>query len=376
MRRRRPERCSSAGVWIAPPHTTTWAASIVPARPSGAWSAARTARPPSSDEPVDAVAGDASRAPAATARGRYVRVMLCRAPVAGVAAGRVGHPARDLARGASRARPRRGAAPRWPASGRRAPVCTSRSRSTSSQMAYELVGGRSPAIGVLGAPPVEHVLGRAAVQAAVDLGAAAGAAALGVGDRREAERDGDAAGAVLAVHLLERERHDLALARPRGPPRRRARRSPASASRRRSSPRRRRSRRRAPRPRGAATRSPGAPAVARSAACRATSPRCRRRPASARGGRTRRRSAAGAAPSGGDDPAVPARRPDAADDGGDGADADAHRRRQAVDAAGGELDDGSAALGRQVREVVGDDLLAEVGDQAAWRERRHRDPGG
>ena len=61
------------------------------------------------------------------------------------------------------------------------------------------------------APAIEHVLRRAPVQAAVDLGPAAGAAALGVGDRRGAERRRDPAGAVLAIHLLERERHGLAL---------------------------------------------------------------------------------------------------------------------------------------------------------------------
>ena len=62
------------------------------------------------------------------------------------------------------------------------------------------------------APAVEHVLRRTPVQAAVDLGPATGAAALGVGDGRGAERRSDPAGTVLAIHLVERERHGLALA--------------------------------------------------------------------------------------------------------------------------------------------------------------------
>ncbi len=59
------------------------------------------------------------------------------------------------------------------------------------------------------------VFGGAAVQPGVDLRAATGAAALGVGDRRATEGRGHAAGAVLPIHLLERERHDLALAHER-----------------------------------------------------------------------------------------------------------------------------------------------------------------
>ncbi len=60
-------------------------------------------------------------------------------------------------------------------------------------------------------PPVDDLLRGAPVQPGVDLRAASGAAALGVGDRRAADRRSDPAGAVLAVHLLERERHDVAL---------------------------------------------------------------------------------------------------------------------------------------------------------------------
>ena len=64
---------------------------------------------------------------------------------------------------------------------------------------------------VLGPPLGDDVLRRPAVEAAVDLRAAADAAALRVGDGGEAERGRHAAGAVLAVHLGERERGDLAL---------------------------------------------------------------------------------------------------------------------------------------------------------------------
>ena len=65
------------------------------------------------------------------------------------------------------------------------------------------------------APPLERLGRGAPVEAAVHLGASAGAATLGVRDRRESEGDRDAAGAVLAVHLLQRERHDRTLLDPR-----------------------------------------------------------------------------------------------------------------------------------------------------------------
>ena len=60
----------------------------------------------------------------------------------------------------------------------------------------------------------QRLLGRSPVETAVDLGPTAGAAALGVGDRRPTESDRDAARSVLTVHLLQRERHDLALVDP------------------------------------------------------------------------------------------------------------------------------------------------------------------
>ena len=88
--------------------------------------------------------------------------------------------------------------------------CTLSDASTSSQIDEQVVGGEvlDP---VLRPPRVERGLGRSPVEPAVDLGAATGTSALGVGDRREPECDGDAARAVLLVHLVERERDDAAL---------------------------------------------------------------------------------------------------------------------------------------------------------------------
>ena len=118
---------------------------------------------------------------------------------------------------------------------------TTERRSTSSAIVDSSSRSKS-AIAKSVAPAVEHLGRRAPVEAAVDLGAAAGAAPLGVGDRRQPEGDGDAAGAVLAVHLLERERHDRCPARPTRPPRPRARRSRPRRAAPRWSRRRRRSR--------------------------------------------------------------------------------------------------------------------------------------
>lgn len=64
-------------------------------------------------------------------------------------------------------------------------------------------------------PTLEQFARRAPVEAAVDLGAAAGAATLGVGERRSAECNGDAPGPVLPFHLIERERNDFTLLDPR-----------------------------------------------------------------------------------------------------------------------------------------------------------------
>ena len=161
-------------------------------------------------------------------------------------------------------------------------------------MAYSSPRSRSSRVPP--APAVEHVLRRAPVQPAVDLRAAAGAAPLGVGDRWTAERRGHAAGAVLAVHLLQRERDDVALAHERallddedveaglGEQRRRRRTAGAGADdehvggRRQAIDRRQR----------AAAITEGA----RRLPCPATSPTRRRRRASGRGGRSRRRRAA------------------------------------------------------------------------------------
>ena len=137
--------------------------------------------------------------------------MLRRRPARGVGAVRGTSSSGGSPRGASRARRRRAAAPRWPASGRRAR--SARTAPARPRRRWRRGRrGRSRRRRSASRQRSSDLLGRAAVEAAVDLGAAAGAAPLGVGDRREAERRGDAAGAVLAVHLLERERHDLALA--------------------------------------------------------------------------------------------------------------------------------------------------------------------
>ena len=211
-----------------------------PARPSA--SVTRAAGGPAAveHEPVDPVVGE--QAGAGALGPGQVRLGHALAPaVAGVGV----RPGRSIQRGISSWRQPRPAAPRrsaslagvWRAGHglHRAAPARPRRRSRTSSSVVE-VGDA-----VLVPPAVEDVLGRAAVEAAVDLGAAAGAAALGVGDRREAEGRRDAAGAVLAVHLLERERHDLALADQRPFLERRARRSrprraaPPSARRRRPS---------------------------------------------------------------------------------------------------------------------------------------------
>ncbi len=77
----------------------------------------------------------------------------------------------------------------------------------------EVVGGEVDDA-VVRSPAIEGVPGRSAVQPTVDLGAAAGATPLGVGDRREPEGHGDPAGPVLLVHLLQRERCDRPLRDP------------------------------------------------------------------------------------------------------------------------------------------------------------------
>ena len=121
----------------------------------------------------------------------------------------VGHPARDLV-----VRPpevRRAAAERFAGRDRRP------GHELDAEVPLDLVADRVQLGGVevgdpvIRAPPVEHVLGRPPVQPRVDLRAPTDTAALGVGDRRAPDRGGDATGAVLPVHLLERERHDVAL---------------------------------------------------------------------------------------------------------------------------------------------------------------------
>ena len=274
---------------MAPPQTMTWRR--IDGRRRGRRRVVSTpvARPPSTHEAVDAVAGEQPRA-GGVGRGQVRLASCCGGARAGRRRRRVGHPAGDLlvapAEAAGAAAQRLAAAGLAPGHG-----LHGESRSTSSQIAYSssAVDSRRSACSVRQRSRTSS--GRPAVQAAVDLGAAADAAPLGVGDRREADRRRDAAGAVLAVHLLQRERHDLALANV-GPSSSTRTSKPASAS--------TRGGRRAagagadderPRPRGAARSRRHrrvSSAVARLRTCRATSPRCRRRPASARGGRTRR----------------------------------------------------------------------------------------
>ena len=168
-------------------------------------------RPPAVEhEAVDAVAG--------RARGRRPRRRAAgtsRSCCGGARNGRRGPRSYVIQRGISSWRQSSAAAPRRMRLARRG---VGAGHGLHRQLPLDLVADGVELVGaeagdvVRRAPAVQHVLGRAAVQAAVDLRPAADAAALGVGDRREADRRGHAAGPVLAVHLLERERHDLALA--------------------------------------------------------------------------------------------------------------------------------------------------------------------
>ena len=280
---------------MAPPHTTTWAKSTVPGRPSGSRDRGPDRPAAVEHEAVDAVVGE--QAGPGGGGPRQVRLGHA-APAAGRGVGAVGvhHPAGDLLVAPAEL----GGAAAQRLAGRRLGARARSARTARARPRRRWRRGRpSVEVGdaVLVAPAGEDVLGRPAVEPAVDLGAAAGAAALGVGDGREAERGGHAAGAVLAVHLLERERHDLALAHERallehedveaglGQQRRGRRAAGAGAddqhlglrARCRSSRRGRSLRRRA----------------AGASWCPATSPRRRRRRASGRGGRTRRTAGAG-----------------------------------------------------------------------------------
>ena len=154
-----------------------------------------------------------TRAPAACARGRYVSVMLWRLPSTALPrSGYVIHRGISSWRQPIRSAPSRSfsLAAVW------APgtVCTLRAVSTSSQIVSMSSVAKS-SIEVVTTPTIERLRRGSAVEAAVDLGAAAGATALGVGDRREPERDGHTTGAVLAIHLFQRERHDRTLGHPR-----------------------------------------------------------------------------------------------------------------------------------------------------------------
>ena len=280
--------------------------------------------------------------------------MLRRRRRAGVGAG-VGHPAGDLAvlpaepcGAGAQALARRGSAGR-------AAVCTLSSASTSSQICVQLVDVEIVEAVVV-APAPQHVLGWAPVQPGVDLRPAADAAPLGVGERRAAEGGGDAAGAVLAVHLLERERDDLALADElallddddveAGLGEQGRRRASAGAG---------------PDdehvgwPLGGRRSWPAGGGVVNEALRRrpspARSPTRRRRPGSGRAGRSRRAPAAAAGEEAGD--ACVARRAAAgAGDGqGDDGDPEPHRGGQRGDPAPGEGHRLAAALGRQAGQV-------------------------
>ena len=152
------------------------------------------------------------RAPAATARGRYVRGHALASALGGVRPVGVGHPAGDLVvlpaqsigTAAQDVARRRVLARNLLHAERRLDLFTDRE---------QVVGGEvlDP---ILRPPRVERRFGRTPVEPAVHLGATAGTAALGIGDRRQPERHGDPARSVLPIHLLERERHDAALLDP------------------------------------------------------------------------------------------------------------------------------------------------------------------
>ena len=95
MRRRRPDRCSSAGLWIAPPQTKTWRASIVTGLTVRAGGEGPCGPAVVEHEAVDTVIGD--QAGAGGDGSGQVRLGHALAPaVVRLGAGLVGHPARDL----------------------------------------------------------------------------------------------------------------------------------------------------------------------------------------------------------------------------------------------------------------------------------------
>ena len=210
MLRRRPERCSRAGVWMAPPQTTTCAEVDRAGLAVGPVTAARMALRPVEHEAVDPVAGQQ-----AGAGGRGAGEIGLGHALPRDRNGRRPRRGRSSSggsrRGASRGRPRPAAAPRWPGSAAPGTVCTDSSRSTSSQMRKSSSASKSTSWRSRRQRSSDR-LGRPPVEAAVDLGAPAGAATLRVGDGGEAERRGHPAGPVLPVHLLEGEGHHLALA--------------------------------------------------------------------------------------------------------------------------------------------------------------------
>ena len=192
-------------MWIAPAHTNTCSKSIGAGAPVGAGELGSERTPAVDDQPVDAVLAQQTGAgidSSGQVRTRHALAATC----GGVTAVGVGHPTRDLVV----LPPESLGTLSQQLAGRRVAAWHRLDR----ERPLDLVAGGEELVvpevvdRVVGAPTRQRRLGRTSIQAAVDLGATAGAAALGVGDRRSTEGDGHPARAVLAVHLFERERHD------------------------------------------------------------------------------------------------------------------------------------------------------------------------
>ena len=306
----------------------TWAKSIVSGRPSGrrdlapALPCARRGRSRSTRVSVTQ--------PGAGGGGTG-QVGLGHAPPpagSGITARRVLHPARDLVVAPAEARRRRDASASLAGVAAPGTSCTDSSRSTSSQISYSSTESKS-AMWCSRRHRSSVSSGRAAVEPAVDLRPAPGAAALGVGDRRYADGRRDAAGTVLAVHLLERERRDLTLADERALLHDDARRHrPRRAQRRSCAPP-------APEPTTSTSATADRGSRLRSVGGRvpATSPRRRRWRATGRAGRTRRRGAA-AGGRGSATTRSPPSRHSHVDRHGDDGDTEGHRGRELRRSAG------------------------------------------
>ena len=179
-----PLRCSSAGVWIAPAHTKTCSASDRAGRsivPSGR--GARSSRPRSGRRSrrvsVTPAVGDDLRRPPRSRCGSSVRAIVCFTPRPLLL---VAEHARELDR--SPAELRRAAFEHGRRRRRRA------REARDGQLVLDAVrvaverSGANSSISYVALPLLGELGGQSVVQPAVDLGAAADAAALGVGDRR------------------------------------------------------------------------------------------------------------------------------------------------------------------------------------------------